>query len=65
MPLLHCNKCHHEWEGNPISKCDWCNNDGYILEEKTVIEEAFFGEHIREVIKMFRDWRKERNEAQV
>jgi len=41
MPLFHCVKCHHEWEGileknNPI--CDWCGAHGYIIEEKTPFE---------------------------
>ena len=38
MPLMHCNKCHHEWEGSKRSKCDWCSSKGYILEEKTPLE---------------------------
>jgi hypothetical protein len=42
MPLYHCVKCHHEWEGikrsglEPI--CDWCGAHGFILEEKTPLE---------------------------
>ena len=41
MPLFHCVKCHHEWEGygkglTPI--CDWCGAHGFIIEEKTSME---------------------------
>jgi hypothetical protein len=35
MPLLHCTCCHHEWEGDIDSKCDWCGGSNYMLEEKT------------------------------
>jgi len=38
MPLLHCNKCHYEWEGGITSKCAWCGNEGHVLEEKTPLE---------------------------
>ncbi len=38
MPLLHCNKCHHELEGNKDTKCDWCGSKTYILEDKTALE---------------------------
>ena len=38
MPLIHCNKCHHEWEGAAQGRCGWCNSDGYILEEKASLE---------------------------
>jgi len=41
MPLWHCKKCHHEWEGN-ISidcKCDWCKSQGYIINPTTPLEE--------------------------
>lgn len=31
MPLIHCNNCHHEWEGSVHSKCSWCGSDGYVL----------------------------------
>jgi hypothetical protein len=41
MPLLHCKKCHHEWEGESDSKCDWCGADGYILTEQTDLERFF------------------------
>lgn len=39
MPLLHCKECHHEWEGNFHSKCDWCGADSFILKELTDLEE--------------------------
>jgi len=38
MPLLHCYGCHHEWEGTKKSKCDWCGEDSYVLEEVTPFE---------------------------
>jgi len=38
MPLLHCDKCHHEWEGKPDSKCAWCKESGFILEQETSLE---------------------------
>lgn len=38
MPLLHCVKCQHEWEGKQDSKCDWCGSAGYILVAKTPFE---------------------------
>lgn len=38
MPLLHCTKCHHEYEGQKTTKCDWCGAKGHVLEEKTPIE---------------------------
>jgi len=39
MPLLHCKHCHHEWEGEFHSNCDWCGSESYILEELTDLEE--------------------------
>jgi len=47
VPLLHCKKCHHEWEGRENSKCDWCGGNSYILEEVTPFERSL--ESIREV----------------
>ena len=38
MPLMHCNECHHEWEGMKESLCGWCNSTGYVLLEKTGLE---------------------------
>ena len=39
MPLYHCSKCHHEWEGKNIIKCDWCGSfNSYILEKRTKLE---------------------------
>lgn len=38
MPLLHCNKCQHEWEGLEKSKCSWCKSNGYVLQEETDFE---------------------------
>lgn len=38
MPLLHCNACHHEWEGKAESKCGWCGAESYVLQPKTGME---------------------------
>lgn len=38
MSLLHCKKCHHEWEGEENSKCDWCGSDSFILVKTTPLE---------------------------
>jgi len=39
MPLFHCRRCHHEWEGIAGQvNCDWCGAYGYIIEEETVLE---------------------------
>ena len=37
MPLYHCNKCHHEFEGKEAI-CDWCGAEGYILKKETELE---------------------------
>lgn len=56
MPLLHCNSCHHEWEGRLNSKCDWCGDSGNVLEEKTSLERFMEGD-----LKGFIErWKKER-----
>jgi predicted RNA-binding Zn-ribbon protein involved in translation (DUF1610 family) len=40
MPLWHCNSCHHEWEGGQDdNRCDWCNDKGHIIMEKTGLEQ--------------------------
>ena len=39
MPLLHCKSCHHEWEGQRHSKCDWCDDEGKVIMEKTGLEQ--------------------------
>jgi hypothetical protein len=39
VPLFHCNKCHHEWEGTKdMNMCTWCGTESYILEEQTPLE---------------------------
>lgn len=41
MPLLHCKKCHHEWEDSFVdSKCSWCSGESYMLEKETAFEKA-------------------------
>lgn len=40
MPLFHCGKCHHEWEG-PLdfnSICDWCGAKEPRIMVKTPME---------------------------
>lgn len=32
MFILHCQKCHHEWQAvEEDEKCDWCGSDSYTL----------------------------------
>ena len=38
MPIFHCNDCHHEWESMSNISCDWCGASGYILDNKTALE---------------------------
>jgi hypothetical protein len=38
MPLLHCTKCHHEWEGDKCDMCDWCGAHGKVIAEETQFE---------------------------
>jgi hypothetical protein len=40
MPLLHCQHCHHEWEGRRESVCDWCGSSSFVLSETTPFESA-------------------------
>lgn len=50
MPLLKCNECHHEWEGQKNSFCDWCScPDSTVLMEKTGLE-SFLANYDREWI---------------
>jgi len=67
MPLLHCVNCHHEWEGEKSSKCNWCGGGSYILEPKTALEkfcDTVFGvdkenlESIRAQLEKLRSERK-------
>ena len=65
MPLLKCRDCMHEWEGKLNSICDWCGGNSRMLEKETPFEkciknhsdyqeERFFGENIREAIKILK-----------
>jgi len=38
--LLHCKKCHHEWECIGIDDriCNWCGGGSNILESETPLE---------------------------
>ena len=49
MPLLHCNLCHGEWEGEKDSTCYDCGAGGYILAEQTPLEMSM--KHMEELIK--------------
>lgn len=33
--LLHCTRCHHEWEGTEGGRCDWCDSDSRVIERTT------------------------------
>lgn len=59
MPLLHCKKCMHEWEGRKGSKCDWCGGKGYILQEETQFEN-FVRYHLKDFVKK---WVKEHKQG--
>jgi hypothetical protein len=57
MPLLHCNNCHYEWEGNSNSKCDWCGSSGYSIELQTSLERCIeswkeIGDNLKEAINL-------------
>jgi len=49
MPLLHCSKCHHEWESASElnGACDWCGALGYVLAKTTPLERLM--DHIKKV----------------
>lgn len=57
MPLLHCTKCHHEWEGSKVSTCEWCadGTPGRIIAEDTP-SERLFGQNIKDAIKITKDY---------
>ena len=56
MPLLHCTRCHHEWEGSKKSLCDWCGGDSRILQE-----ESDFEKFVRYDLKrILAQWKRER-----
>ena len=51
MPYFKCNGCHHEWEGSQEEiKCDWCQSEGSILEEKTPLEMLCEGDTINNIL---------------
>lgn len=39
MPLLHCDDCHHEWEGSATDRCKWCFAGSHVIMEKTGLEQ--------------------------
>jgi hypothetical protein len=48
MPLLHCSKCHHEWESASFNEsCDWCGAVSYVLTEKNPLEKML--DRIKEI----------------
>ena len=53
MPLLHCTKCHHEWEKSNLEKhfvCDWCHSPGKIIEKETPFERFMKIQDIHEML---------------
>ena len=64
MPLLHCSVCHHEWETmEKDDKCDWCGEGGYVLKEKTELEDFCSGLTER-VLGYVEKIKKEKNKGQ-
>ena len=57
MPLFHCNKCHHEWEGSKdMSMCTWCGSEfSYILEDQTPLEKMLKSEDFWEMIEKMKE----------
>lgn len=51
MPLFHCTKCHHEWEGVKDEPCAWCQASGKVIDDSTPFA------------RMIRDWM--RNDVQL
>jgi hypothetical protein len=52
MPLFHCIKCQHEWEGTLTQDgCDWCGAPGTILETETSLETMLRKNTYKEIIK--------------
>lgn len=62
MPLLHCKECHHEWEGEFHSQCDWCGAESYILEEQTELEKLI---HDKDKIKQIIEYVKKLSRRDV
>ena len=62
MPHHKCRNCMHEWVGKLNSKCDWCEGISRVLEKETPFEkyakdrtsDKFFGENIRETIRILK-----------
>jgi hypothetical protein len=59
VSLLHCNSCHHEWEGIQYSLCDWCGSTSYVLvfecpEYNFVLQE--------QIAKIRNEWKKGHSE---
>ena len=61
MPIFKCTKCHHEWESSrkpidPPPICSWCYQDdgsvvvGYIIQERTALEQMLYDGSWREII---------------
>ena len=59
MPLMHCSKCHHEWESiDKESLCDWCGAPGKVLEDKTVMEKVDWGQLVERFNKLTEESKK-------
>jgi hypothetical protein len=62
MPLLHCDDCHHEWEGSKNSKCDWCGGKAYVLANETQFEK-FVKYDLHRIIHIWKSrFKKEHND---
>lgn len=50
LVLLHCTRCHHEWEGTEGGRCDWCDSDSRVIERTTplgrMMQEIFGGKEV-------------------
>ena len=62
MLLLHCKKCHHEWEGDADDRCDWCGAGNIVLQEQTDFEHFLRTYNFKDPLRRER-WLKERKNA--
>lgn len=51
MPLWHCRKCQHEYEGRDAEPCAWCGADApRMLAEETDLERFCRSGRLAEVV---------------
>lgn len=55
MPLLHCNHCHHEFEGNKTDLCGWCDSPAHIIQEQTDLEKMLEEKRLDGILRKFRE----------